>query len=87
MNYYDRYESEYPTYKNPLLRKFDIDVGDRVKHTIRRRCGSNDVEMMIYTYTVKAIYPYVILCENRWGEKTTFTKVDYQTGVIHKCEE
>ena len=86
IGYLEAFERSIPRHSNPKLKPFDLQVGDKVKQIVRRDHGSDSVEIKIYTYTVKAIFPYVMLCENRWGEKTTFSKVDYQTGVITKGE-
>lgn len=87
LDYFEKFEASIPSQTNPKLKLFDLEIGDKVKQVVRREHGLHQVEINIYIYVVKNIFKHVILCENKWGEKTTFTKVDYQTGIITKAEE
>ena len=84
---YEEFEQAMPNYKNPTLKRFDLCVGDKVRKVTRKHHGSENVEVCIENYIVKAIFPHVFLCENKWQEKTTFQKVEYQIGVVYKVED
>lgn len=85
LTFEEQFEQSIPKQVNKNLKRFDLAVGDKIKHVQRVHDGKVR-EMRIDTYTILAIYPHVILCENKWHEKTTFTKIDYQTGVITRVE-
>lgn len=85
MSYYD-FENHFPKIHNPNMKHFDLCVGDRVKHTYSNGSG-NLRKLNVDFWTVTAIYPHVFMVENRWGEKTTFTKTEYEMNILVKVRE
>ena len=83
MDYYATHTRQFPR-----LKRFDLKVGDTVKHHgVYYEWTPNGRESKVKTtriYKVIHISNHVFLVENKEGIKTSFMKKEYQLGEVEK---